>query len=185
MLGMAYVLETEGLADQNFLRSHCVGYPKVKDYLLGISDGVVKSPDWAAHICGVEPAEIEGLARKMAHKRTFLTAAWSLQRGDHGEQPYWMLCTLAAMLGQIGKLGCGFGFGYSAEAFVGTNYKRFNWATLPKGRNPTGYAIPVARIADMLLNPGATVDYNGREIVYPDTKLIYWAGATRFTITKI
>ena len=35
MLGMAYVLETEGLADQNFLRSHCVGYPKVKDYLLG------------------------------------------------------------------------------------------------------------------------------------------------------
>ena len=180
MLGMAYVLETEGLADQNFLRSHCVGYPKVKDYLLGISDGVVKSPDWAAHICGVDSAEIEELARKMAHKRTFLTAAWSLQRGDHGEQPYWMLCTLAAMLGQIGKLGCGFGFGYSAEAFVGTNYKRFNWATLPKGRNPTGYAIPVARIADMLLNPGATVDYNGREIVYPDTKLIYWAGGNPF-----
>ena len=180
MLGIAYVLETEGLADQNFLRSHCVGYPKVKDYLLGISDGVVKSPDWAAHICGVDSAEIEELARKMAHKRTFLTAAWSLQRGDHGEQPYWMLCTLAAMLGQIGKPGCGFGFGYSAEAFVGTNYKRFNWATLPKGKNPTGFAIPVARIADMLLNPGATVDYNGREIVYPDTKLIYWAGGNPF-----
>ena len=69
-----------------------------------------------------------------------------------------MLCTLAAMLGQIGTQGGGFGFGYSAEAFVGTNYKRFNWATLPKGMNPTEFSIQVARIADMLLNPGATVD---------------------------
>ena len=32
----------------------------------------------------------------------------------------------------------------------------------------------------MLLNPGATVDYDGREIVYPDTKLIYWAGGNPF-----
>ena len=62
------------------------------------------------------------------------------------------------MLGQIGTPGGGFGFGYSAEAFVGTNYKRFNWATLPKGMNPTEFSIQVARIADMLLNPGATVD---------------------------
>ena len=180
MLGMAYVLETEGLAASDFLQSHCVGYPKVKDYVLGTSDGVAKSPDWAASICGIDATDIEALARKMARKRTFLTAAWSLQRGDHGEQPYWMLCTLAAMLGQIGTPGGGFGFGYSAEAFVGTNYKRFNWATLPKGRNPTGFSIPVARIADMLLNPGATVDYDGREIVYPDTKLIYWAGGNPF-----
>ena len=88
------------------------------------------------------------------------------------------------MLGQIGLPGGGFGFGYSAEAFVGTNYRRFNWATLPKGRNPTGFAIPVARIADMLLNPGATVDYNGDEIVYPDTKLIYRAGGNHFITIK-
>lgn len=180
MLGIAYVLETEGLAARDFLHSHCVGYTKVKDYLLGTNDGMAKSPDWASSICGVEAKTIETLARKMAQKRTFLAAAWSLQRGDHGEQPYWMLCTLAAMLGQIGLPGGGFGFGYSAEAFVGTNYRRFNWATLPKGRNPTGFAIPVARIADMLLNPGATVDYNGDEIVYPDTKLIYWAGGNPF-----
>jgi biotin/methionine sulfoxide reductase len=180
MLGLAYVLETEGLAAHDFLQSHCVGYPKVKDYVLGLSDGIAKSPDWASAVCGVDAKDIGALARKMAQKRTFLTAAWSLQRGDHGEQPYWMLCTLAAMLGQIGMPGGGFGFGYSAEAFVGTNYKRFNWATLPKGRNPAGFSIPVARIADMLLNPGATVEYDGRDIVYPDTKLIYWAGGNPF-----
>ena len=120
------------------------------------------------------------LARDMAAKRTFLTAAWSLQRGDHGEQPYWMLATLAAMLGQIGLPGGGFGFCYSAEGFVGSDYKRFNWATLPKGRNPTGVAIPVARVTDMLLNPGADVQYDGRSITYPDIKLIYLAGGNPF-----
>lgn len=180
MLGLAFVLETEGLANRDFLQSHSVGYDRVKDYLLGASDGQPKTPDWAAARCDVEAEAIVALARNMASKRTFLTAAWSLQRGDHGEQPYWMLATLAAMLGQIGLPGGGFGFGYSAEGFVGSNYKRFNWATLPKGRNPTGAAIPVARITDMLLNPGTDVQYDGRTITYPDIKLIYWAGGNPF-----
>ena len=180
MLGLAYVLETQNLTATAFLRSHCVGYAKVRDYLLGKTDGVAKTPHWASIICGVSVDEIESLARKMASRRTFLTAAWSLQRGDHGEQPYWMLATLAAMLGQIGLPGGGFGFGYSAEAFVGTNYQRFNWATLPKGRNPTGFAIPVARIADMLENPGTEIQYDGRGIQYPTIKAIYWAGGNPF-----
>jgi biotin/methionine sulfoxide reductase len=180
MLGLAFVLETEGLADHVFLQSHSVGYGRVKDYVLGSSDGEPKTPAWAAAKCDVEAEAIVALAREMAARRTFLTAAWSLQRGDHGEQPYWMLATLAAMLGQIGLPGGGFGFGYSAEGFVGSDYKRFNWATLPKGRNPTGVAIPVARIADMLLNPGSEVQYDGRSITYPDTKLIYWAGGNPF-----
>lgn len=180
MLGIGFVLETEDLADRQFLQSHCVGYDQVKDYLLGHRDGTAKTPEWAAEICDVAAEDIRRLARTMAGKRTFLTAAWSLQRGDHGEQPYWMLATLAAMLGQIGLPGCGFGFGYSAEGFVGTDYKRFNWATLPKGRNPAGFAIPVARIADMLLSPGAEVAYDGQTITYPDTKLIYWAGGNPF-----
>jgi biotin/methionine sulfoxide reductase len=34
MLGLAYVLETEDLAAHDFLQSHCVGYAKVKDYVL-------------------------------------------------------------------------------------------------------------------------------------------------------
>ncbi len=180
MLGIAYVLETEGLAAEEFLQSHCVGYQRVRDYLLGASDQEPKTPAWAAAISGVDAATIRDLARTMASKRTFLTAAWALQRGDHGEQPYWMLATLAAMLGQIGLPGGGFGFGYSAEGFVGSDYKRFNWATLPKGRNPAGHAIPVARIADMLLNPNTSVQYDGRAIDYPDTKLIYWAGGKPF-----
>ncbi|NKB98071.1 MAG: molybdopterin-dependent oxidoreductase [Pseudomonadales bacterium] len=180
MLGCAYVLEAENLLDRAFLTSHCAGYEHFRKYLLGIGDGQPKTPSWASEICDVEAATIAELARTMATKRTFLTAAWSLQRAQHGEQPCWMLITLACMLGHVGRTGCGFGFGYGAEGFVGSDSRRFNWATLPKGRNPTGFHIPVARIADLLLHPGETIPYDGQEITYPDIKLIYWAGGNPF-----
>ena len=180
MLGMAYVLETQNLADRAFLASHCVGYEQFQSYLLGQTDGQAKTPQWAAEISSVSASTIESLAIEAAGKRTFLTAAWSLQRADHGEQPYWMLVTLAAMLGQVGLTGGGVGFGYSAEGFVGSNWRRFNWATVSKGKNPADFAIPVARIADMLLNPGETISYDGGDISFPDTRLIYWAGGNPF-----
>ena len=180
MLGLAYVLEQESLLDREFLRTHCMGYDRFREYLLGHSDGVAKTPDWAAQIADVDPTELVLLAHRMAAERTFITAAWSLQRADHGEQPYWMVVTLAAMLGQIGLPGGGFGFGYAAEGFIGSNHRRFNWATLSKGRNPASFAIPVARIADMLLHPGLEIDYDGQKITYPDTRLIYWAGGNPF-----
>ncbi|WP_248431535.1 molybdopterin-dependent oxidoreductase, partial [Escherichia coli] len=37
---------------------------------------------------------------------------WGIQRQQYGEQRHWMLVTLAAMLGQIGTEGGGFGFSY-------------------------------------------------------------------------
>lgn len=180
MLGIAHTLASEGLSDESFLATHTVGYDAFHDYLTGTRDGIVKSAAWASEICGLAEEAITALAREMAACRTFINAAWSLQRADHGEQPYWMVVTLAAMLGDIGKLGGGFGFGYSAEGFIGSSWRRFNWATLSKGRNPTQFAIPVARIADMLLNPGESVRYDGQNIEYPHTELIYWAGGNPF-----
>ncbi len=40
--------------------------------------------------------------------------------------------------------------------------------------------IPVARIADLLLNPGQTYDFNGARLTYPDIRLVYWAGGNPF-----
>ena len=40
--------------------------------------------------------------------------------------------------------------------------------------------IPVARIADMLLNPGEPFQYNGGSYTYPDIRLVYWAGGNPF-----
>ena len=47
-----------------------------------------------------------------------ISASWSLQRADHGEQPYWAVMLLASCLGQIGLPGGGFGFGYGSASGI-------------------------------------------------------------------
>lgn len=176
MLGLAHVLHTEGLCDRAFLASHTVGYERFAAYLAGATDGKEKSPAWAASICGIGEEEIAALARRMARSRTLLSMSWSVQRAEHGEQPYWMLITLAAMLGQIGLPGCGFGFGYGAVNGIGDYLAPFNWPSLPQGVNEVEEFIPVARIADALLSPGQSYRYNGTTRRYPHLRPIYWAG---------
>jgi biotin/methionine sulfoxide reductase len=51
---------------------------------------------------------------------------------------------------------------------------------LPQGDNPVRSFIPVARFADMLLNPSAPFEFNGRSYTYPEIKLVYWAGGNPF-----
>jgi len=109
MLGLAHTLVEEGLYDSDFLASHTVGSDQFLSYLTGTVDGIPKSPEWAAKITEIEANDIRALARRMAGSRTMITISWSLQRADHGEQPFWMAITLAAMLGQIGLTGGGFG----------------------------------------------------------------------------
>ena len=109
MLALAFVLEDEGLNDRAFLDACTTGFDRFRPYLMGDSDGQPKTPDWAAPLCGVDADEIRSLARRMAGTRTMITVAWSLQRAEHGEQPYWMSAVLAAMLGQIGLPGGGVG----------------------------------------------------------------------------
>ncbi|MGW4714302.1 molybdopterin-dependent oxidoreductase [Nocardia sp. NPDC004260] len=179
MLALAQVLDAEGLADTTFLREYTVGYERFAAYLRGAVDGVVKDPEWAAAITGVGAERIRMLAREMAAARTLVTVSWSLQRARHGEQPLWAGVVLAAMLGQIGLPGGGFGHGYGSAAGVGEPARR-PVPRLPQGRNGVDAFIPVARIADMLLNPGASYRYNGQDLVYPDVRLVYWCGGNPF-----
>lgn len=180
MLGLAHTLLTEDLIDRAFLDRCCVGFDRFSNYLLGQSDGQAKDAGWAAKIAGTDAETIVRLARRMAASRTMVNASWSLQRADHGEQPYWMLVTLAAMLGQIGLPGGGFGLGYGAINNCGAHASAFSGPVLPQGVNRVEKAIPVARITDMLLNPGATYEFDGGTHSYPDIRLIYWAGGNPF-----
>ena len=40
--------------------------------------------------------------------------------------------------------------------------------------------MPVARIADVLLEPGRVIDYNGQRLTFPDIRLVYWCGGNPF-----
>jgi biotin/methionine sulfoxide reductase len=180
MLALAHTLVAENLHDRAFLQSHCVGFERFLPYLMGETDGQPKSAAWAAPLCDVAADTIVGLARRMAANRTLLNVSWSLQRADHGEQPFWLMITLAAMLGQIGLPGGGFGLGYGSVNAEGADAVAYSGPVLPQGTNAVKTPIPVARITDMLLHPGAVYDFDGQPRTYPDIHLVYWCGGNPF-----
>jgi len=180
LLALAHTLRVRGLHDTAFLQGHCTGFEVFEAYVLGQTDGQPKTPAWAAGITGLPAADIEQLALDLAANRSMINMAWALQRAHHGEQPYWALLSVAAMLGQIGLPGGGFGVCYGAENLMGSKSRRLFGPTFDQGRNAVKSFIPVARIADMLLNPGAPFTYHGKTYYYEDIRLVYWAGGNPF-----
>lgn len=180
MLGLAHEILHNTWHDRSFLETHTCGFDRFAAYLTGETDGTAKTPQWAAEITGIPAQNIAGLARRMVETRTMITVSWSLTRQDHGEQPFWMATTLASMLGQIGLPGGGVAYGYGASNSVGNERRSVRYAALPQFENPVRCFIPVARISDMLLNPGAKFRFNGETRQYPDIRLIYWAGGNPF-----
>ncbi len=186
MMGIAHTLYEEGLHDQAFLDEYTSGFDRFLPYLTGESDGTPKDAEWAAGISGLDAETIRGLARRFAEGTTMLASGWSLQRQHMGEQRHWMLVTLACMLGKIGLPGGGFGLSYhyssggspSADGPVlpgitdgGKAVEGAAWLT-----ESGAASIPVARVVDMLENPGKPFDFNGKNETYPDTRMTYWVG---------
>lgn len=180
ILALCHTLISEDLHDQEFLARCTVGFEKVRAYVMGETDGVPKDAAWATALTDIPAGSIADLARRMAHTRTMVNIAWSLQRAQQGEQPFWGVVTLASLLGQIGTPGGGVGLGYSCTNDVGSERSGFSGPRLPQGRNAISQYIPVARIADLLLQPDQPFDYDGKKLVYPDIRLVYWAGGNVF-----
>ena len=180
MLGLAHTVVSMGLHNKTFLNTYCEGFEQFSDYLLGNVDGTPKDAKWAGEISGIDPDIIGDVALKMTQGRTLINLSWSTQRADHGEQAFWMGAVLAAILGQIGLPGGGFGYGYGAVNSVGRAATPIPKLAFPGLPNPVSDYIPVARVADMLLNPGTEYDYDGEERTYPDIKIVYWCGGNPF-----
>ncbi len=182
IIGIAHTLMAEKLHDADFLKTYTVGFDKFAAYVNGDEDGVVKDADWAAAICGLEAGTLRELARDMAKHRTMIMGGWGIQRQHHGEQPHWLLVTLAAMLGQIGQPGGGFGFSYHYSSGGSPTARGGILAGISAGNAPKNSPapVPVARIADCLANPGKTIDFNGNRVTYPDVKMVYVAGGNTF-----
>ncbi|MEC5317879.1 molybdopterin-dependent oxidoreductase [Brenneria populi subsp. brevivirga] len=179
MLALGYEIQRLGADDKDFLQRYCVGYEQLTDYLNGGRDGAAKTPAWASAITGIPAGRIERLARQLIGVRSFITCAYSVQRAHRGEQPYWMMIALSSMLGQVGLPGGGFSFGHGSMNGVGNERIATPAPASPSCAN-AGRSIPVARIADMLLNPGREYAFQGETHTYPDVHLIHWAGGNPF-----
>ena len=171
MLALAQEVVRQGRHDTDFLERYTSGSKLFLDYLAGVSDGEEKTAEWAAAITGLEADAIRQLALRLAETRSMITVSWSLQRAQHGEQPYWAAVGLACVLGQLGLPGGGVGFGYGSLGGMGAAIPLSRSPSMPQLQKPIQSFIPVARITDLLLNPGGTFDYEGKTHTYPDTRL--------------
>ncbi|WP_170604108.1 trimethylamine-N-oxide reductase TorA [Ruegeria arenilitoris] len=194
MLALAHTLYSEGLHDEEFLSIYTLGFEPFMAYVMGeAEDGVEKTPEWAAPICGVPVDTIKEFARLLASDRTQLIFGWSVQRQQHGEQPYWMGAIIAAMLGQIGLPGGGISYSHHYSGIgVPTSGASMPGAfplNLDIGVNPVrsddnflgaSSTIPVARWIDCLMNPGGTVEHNGHTVTYPDIRMAIFTGCNPF-----
>jgi hypothetical protein len=180
LLGMAHAILAAGREDRAFLARCTVGWERLRAYILGEADGQPKTPEWAEAITEVPAAAIRRLALAAAGAPTLLTATWSTQRSENGEQPWWMLVALAAMLGTDRAAGQGVAFGYGSINGMGTPRREMPSVSLPPVRNPCGALIPCARVTELLERPGGVLQYNGRDLTLPDIRMIFWAGGNPF-----
>ena len=66
LIAMAQVIISTHLQDQHFIDTYTLGFNQFKDYVMGIDDGIPKTPLWAEAITGVPAATIEALAKNYA-----------------------------------------------------------------------------------------------------------------------
>jgi DmsA/YnfE family anaerobic dimethyl sulfoxide reductase A subunit len=149
--GLAWVLITENLVDQEFLDRYCIGYddktmsndvPRgstYKDYILGTgTDGTAKTPQWAAAITGIPADRIVQLAREIgAVKPVYIAQGLGPQRHANGEQTSRAICMLPILTGNIGIKG-----GNNGEVEPPYSAYATPFPQISVGKNPVDVSIP-------------------------------------------
>ena len=109
-MAMANVLFKEDLWERDFVEKYVEphGFEKWRNYVLGVEDGVNRTPEWAEEKCAVPAGTIRSLARAAATIRpAFLCNHWAVTRKSDGEQSVATFAALQAMLGYWGTPGAG------------------------------------------------------------------------------
>ncbi len=81
-LAIAYVWITEGLYDEEYVRTRTTGFEKWREYVLGREDGTAKTPEWQEGETGVPAKDVRALAREWGRKKTYLAAGGICGFGD-------------------------------------------------------------------------------------------------------
>ena len=109
-----YVWVTENLYDAEYVALRTTGFDEWRDHLLGLDDGVPKSPEWQEAETGVPAHVVRALARRWAAKKTYLAVGaqgsgfGGACRGATGAQWARSMVMMMAMRG-LGKPGINMG----------------------------------------------------------------------------
>jgi trimethylamine-N-oxide reductase (cytochrome c) len=106
---IAYTWLSEGTYDKEYVATHAYGFEEWSEYVLGKTDGIPKTCEWAERESGVPACEIRALAREWAKRKTTLAAGglggWGgACRASHGIEWTRGMIALATMQG-LGKPG--------------------------------------------------------------------------------
>jgi anaerobic dimethyl sulfoxide reductase subunit A len=147
LIAMAYVVVTEGLHDAEFCGGLVLGLDEAhlppgappgsswRSYLLGLSDGVRKTPEWAEPITGVPAATIRRLAMEFATVKPAAThCGYAPGRMLYGEQFHHAAYSLAAITGNVGIFGGNSGLSGGSKLRISGRFT--------SGRNPGRPAGP-------------------------------------------
>jgi len=179
LIAMAYVIVSEGLHDQAYCDRYVLGFDEehlpegapagasYRSYLLGLNDGVPKTPEWAAEITGIPAETIRRLAIEFGTtKPAALQCGYAPGRTAYGEQFHRAAYALAAITGNTGVVGGNSGVSNGATGRTGIR-------GLPTGSNPIDARVSSPLLADLLAR--------GKAGGYPaDIKLIYSVGGNLF-----
>ena len=179
LIAMAYVIASEGRQDQAYCDRYVLGFDEdhlppdapagssYRSYLLGLADGVRKTPEWAAEITGIPAETIRRLAVEFAtSKPAALQCGYAPGRTAYGEQFHRAAYALAAITGNVGIAGGNSGTSNGATGRSGIK-------SLPAGANPIAARVSSPLLADLLTR--------GKAGGYPaDIKMIYSAAGDLF-----
>lgn len=193
MSAMAYVIITEKLTDDDFIKKCCSGFDNsqmpegceneesYKEYILGTRDGIPKTPSWAEGITAVPASTITRIAREYATiKPAVLYQGYGMQRRAYGEQTVRAGAALSAITGNIGIPG-GWASGLAGQA----GSEPF-WTVFPAGENPVKGRIPVYLWTEAILRGkemGPDEGVRGVEKLDNNIKLI-WCIASNILINQ-
>ncbi|MBE3587609.1 MAG: molybdopterin-dependent oxidoreductase [Thermoanaerobacteraceae bacterium] len=142
-LGMARYILDHDLYDRDYLQNHVVGWEEFAAYL---RDRVTLG--WAAHKTGVSQEVIEKLAAEYATtKPACLWIGYGMQRHTNGGHNVRAIDALAAMTGNIGRVGGGANYGH-LETW-GFNYHAMTFKP-PEGSK--GVVKPDGTMSDRFIN---------------------------------
>ena len=164
MMAVLYILIEEEYVDRAFVGKYTHGFEELEKYVLGYTDNIAKTPQWAESICGTPAEQITQLAHIYGQTHpSALIPGLSIQRTIGGEEAIRMAITLQAATGNTGVLGGSTG--------------GLTWGWLPSPRigaidippNPSETNIPVYVWPDAVLE--------GKKGGYPsDIKAVYNVG---------
>lgn len=170
MLAMMHVLIRDDLVDQEYVNEHTQGFAELAEHVQ------TWTPERAAGICGLDPIDIEALARDYGTIRpSFIRTLIGAEHHDHGAMFFRTLSCLPLLVGAWKERGGGYARSVGSYNAVDVDDSVFDAPDLDRERRSLSMIRLGVNLTDESMDPRvmALVVYNGNPLATtPNAELI-------------